>query len=197
MGIFDDLDNAPMPNSGGNYVAEGVYVVEIDRCKQGESGRGQGAYVVNEFTVLETLVAYPERKSWIDGSVLPPSARPGERVGQWIGFKHLSAQSNVKGFLVAATGLPPKLKMPDGTPITDAEGKPQTWKDIGGKVYSGDGTMLRGTKLLLRAFLIKTKEAKKPFTVHDWQPYSEENVAKLRELAAEHAKKTAAPAGAS
>ncbi len=165
MGVFDNLDKAPMPIGSGSYWGEGVYLVEVDRARHGQSSQGKGDFVAIEATCLETLVAYPARKSWIDGRRLPASNRPGDRCSQLIMMRHLSAPSNIKGFLVPATGLEPD----------------QVNATVAKNAFGGDGTELKGTKLLLRAVLIKTKEGK-PFTKHEWAVPTDDNIAKLREL---------------
>jgi hypothetical protein len=109
--------------------------------------------VAIEASNLETLVEFPAgRVSDIDGSILAGSNRVGEVLSNVIMMRNAPAASNVKGFLVAATGLAPDQ-------VTPA---------VAEKAFGGDGKALAGVKLIARASTIKTK-AGKPFTKVLWE----------------------------
>ena len=152
MGIFDGLQDAQMPG-GGRFFTDGVYLVDVILAKSGESQQGKGAYVAIEAKNVETLVEFPAgRISDIDGSVMPASCVAGETLSNVIMMRTQPAASNIKGFLVAATGLTPDQ-------ITSA---------VAEKAFGGDGKALAGVRLIARAATIKTK-AGRPFTKVTWE----------------------------
>lgn len=173
MGIFSSMATAS-PTGGSNYFAEGVYLGRVHLARMGESQQGKGTYVALEADILHTHVAYPAgRVCPINGQPRPASNTPGERCSNVVLLRQQPAMANLKGFLLAATGL-------DEAQIVaahaDAHGldpaAPATaaaaWEALCLRAFGGEGDMLRGRVVVARVTVTKTR-AGTPFTRVVWE----------------------------
>lgn len=143
--IFNGIEDVQSRGSS-NYFKDGRYLVEVQKFTKGNSQRGEGAYTVAEFSVLETLVDQGE------------SNKPGEVLSWVVMMKHgASALSNIKNFLAAVTHTSEQQ-------ITVANAD---------KAVEGDGTALAGMRVLCQANTIPTTRGGK-FTKVNFEAYAAE-----------------------
>jgi hypothetical protein len=184
MGVFDKMGRTT-PTGVSKWFNEGAYLCRVRRCQLFASQQGKGNCVAIEVSVLTVLLNYEAgRTCWIDGSTLPASNRPGEVCSTILQLdRQLPAIGNLKGFLLAATGLTEAqiiqayAEQNDLDPA-DPKVADLAFSEFAERATSGSGEALAGQLVTCRANRIRTKGGT-PFTRVVWETPSPEVLASM------------------
>jgi len=174
MSVFDNM-HGETATGASRWFQEGDYVARVRRCQHFMSRQGKGNGVAIEVTILAATLSYEAgRVSWIDQSILPASNEPGEVCSTvlWLD-RQQPAMGNLKGFLLAASGLSEDQVIrshadANDLPLGDPETAKAAWIAFAERATSGNGDTMAGAVVCARATLIKTK-AGTPFTRVVWE----------------------------
>jgi hypothetical protein len=158
--LFEGMGKAPMFGRG-NYMAEGLYVVELTNVFVKPRFKGGNVFIA-EFKILESN--NDKHKVGTSGSWCPKLELP-------------NTFGDIKSLVFASTGTDPKsVKAEDVEAHNDATllaraacGSDSAKKELEAKGIKGEAASIVGARVRLECIQTKTKE-NKDFTRYTWSP---------------------------
>ncbi len=153
--LFKGMQDAPMFGRG-NYMAEGIFLIEITNVFVKERWKGGNVFVC-EFRILESNS--DKHKFGTTGSWVPKIEQP-------------NTFGDIKSLMFALSGVEPKsVKKEDVALHTNAAAMARAacGSDAAKKELGVEDGFLNGTRVRLETTAVKTKEGK-DFTRYTWSP---------------------------